>query len=67
MSSKKKDVSSRRSKFEPDKKGGSTNMENKSVMCGKCETEMEFFGVNGNGGLKFSCPRCYEKQVARNT
>lgn len=39
---------------------------NGSVRC-KCGEKMEFYGVDGSGGLKFSCPRCYEKRVIKNT
>ena len=28
-----------------------------------CEAEMEFFGVDGNGGRKFNCPKCYKKII----
>jgi hypothetical protein len=69
MASNKKVVSSRQPKSVHDKKRASDKTENKSVLdifC-KCGERMTFFGVDGNGGLKFSCPRCYERQVARIT
>jgi len=58
MASNKKRFSSRHSKIEPEKKG----VNNKAVLCDKCKTSMEFYGVDGNGGLKFNCPNCYEKK-----
>jgi len=64
MPSNKKQVSSRQRKIEPDKKRVSIKDElkpNGSVSC-KCGEKMEFYGVDGTGGLKFSCPKCYEKR-----
>jgi hypothetical protein len=49
---------------EPDKKRVSIKDElkpNGSVSC-KCGEKMEFYGVDGTGGLMFSCPKCYEKR-----
>ena len=55
---------SRVQKFEPDKffsinKGKITN---EKIIC-KCGTEMEFYGVDGNGGSKYNCGKCYEKRI----
>jgi hypothetical protein len=39
---------------------------NDLIYC-ECGEKMEFYGVDGNGGLKFNCLMCYKKQVIRNT
>lgn len=35
------------------------------IKCDKCGSKMEFYGVDGSGGKKFSCTSCYEKIVVR--
>jgi hypothetical protein len=36
------------------------------IKCEKCKNRMEFYGVDGYGGLKFICPKCYDKIVVKN-
>jgi len=30
-----------------------------------CKTRMEFIGVDGNGGIKYYCPNCYQQIVIK--
>ena len=30
-----------------------------------CDQDMEFFGVDGNGGWKYSCRSCYKIEIHR--
>jgi hypothetical protein len=62
MASNKKRISSRQPKSVHDKKRASNELIKEPVVCEKCKTDMEFYGVDGAGGLKFNCLSCYGKK-----
>lgn len=37
------------------------------MKCEKCGSKMNFFGVNGNSGDKYHCPKCYNMAVEKNS